>query len=123
MSTKQVIIVCESLKRFNISVGKLAVQIAHGAVEGFRLVLNKAPKVAQQWLIEGQKKIIVVVPNEEELIAKYEIAKKLGIPAVLIRDAGLTELPPGTLTVCVLGPWFSKIVDKVTGSLKLLKNW
>jgi len=120
---KQVIIVRRDLKKFGISIGKLAVQVAHGAVEGFRLVKEIAPAMANLWLSSGQKKIVVLVPDEKELMRRYSRAKTLNIPAVIIRDAGLTELPPGTITVLALGPWYSDIIDKVSGDLPLLRYW
>ena len=120
---KQVIIIREDLKNFNISVGKMAVQVAHGAVEGFRLVLRTNPKIARAWIHQGQKKILLRVPTLAKLIEKYRIADDLNIPASIIVDAGLTELPPNTPTVLVLGPWYADIIDKVSGNLPLLKYW
>jgi PTH2 family peptidyl-tRNA hydrolase len=50
-----------------------------------------------------------------------ERAEALDIVAVTIEDRGLTEVPPGTVTALGLGPDLSSKLDKVTGSLPLLK--
>ncbi len=42
------------------------------------------------------------------------------LPHAIIRDAGMTELPPGTLTVIGIGPAKTQAVDAVTKDLKLL---
>jgi len=106
-----------------MTIGKLFVHIAHAAVEGYRLVKNFKPEVADKWILSGQKKVVLHVSNLDQLIKKYKKAISLGIPSGVIRDAGLTELEPGTITVLVIGPWFSDIIDKVTGDLPLLRNW
>jgi PTH2 family peptidyl-tRNA hydrolase len=54
----------------------------------------------------------------EELVAK---ADELDVVRVVIQDAGLTEVPPGTFTALGLGPDRADVIDKVTGSLPLIK--
>jgi len=47
-------------------------------------------------------------------------ADQLGIPAAIVVDAGLTEIPPGTVTALGLGPVANKKMDKLTGRLALV---
>ena len=69
---------------------------------------------------EGQKKVAVKVGSEEEIEELRKQAITHGLPNVIIRDAGMTELPPGTLTVIGIGPAKVEAVDEVTKELKLL---
>ncbi len=112
---KQVIVVREDLK---LSRGKLAVQVAHASIIGYDL---SDRSTREKWRMEGQKKIVLKVKNLKELIKVFETAKKAGLPAAYIRDAGLTEIPPDTITAAVIGPDRSEKIDRITGSLPLLK--
>ena len=113
MKYKQVIIVREDL---DISCGKLCVQVAHASLEA---ALLADPKILEEWRKEGAKKVILRVKDEKELVKYYEMAKDNGLPAVLIKDAGLTEIPPGTITCVAIGPERESEIDKITGNLKL----
>jgi PTH2 family peptidyl-tRNA hydrolase len=42
------------------------------------------------------------------------------IPYFIVKDAGLTQLSPGTTTAVGIGPDLSGEIDKITGDLKLL---
>ncbi len=114
---KQVIVVRTDLK---MGKGKLATQVAHAAVESFVKALNEKPEIARKWLSQGQKKIVLKVSSLNELLQIYEEALREDLVAVLIRDAGLTQLEPGTVTCVGIGPDYSSKIDKVTGKLKLL---
>lgn len=114
---KQVIVVRKDLK---LSKGKLAVQVAHAAVTAAEQCRKGNLEWFKSWFSEGQKKVVVEVENLEALLLHYQMAKDAGLPAALIEDAGLTEIPPGTVTCVGIGPAPSELVDKITGKLKLV---
>jgi PTH2 family peptidyl-tRNA hydrolase len=114
---KQVIAVRTDL---GMSRGKISVQVAHGAVTAAERTRVRVPEIWKRWLNEGQKKVAVKVGSEEELLKLEIVAASKNLPTALIRDAGMTELPPGTVTVLGIGPAKIEDIDFVTGELKLL---
>jgi len=104
--------------------GKLAAQVAHAAtttvVEMLKSKDDEWQKWLECWLQQGQKKVILKIAGLNELLRLVEEARKLHLPVAVIRDAGRTELEPGTITCAAIGPGPSPLVDKVTGRLKLL---
>ena len=114
---KQVIVVRVDLK---LSKGKLAVEVAHASISSYINTLNTHKEWVFKWLEEGQPKIVCKVKNLEELLNVYKKAISMNIPAVIIRDAGKTEIPPNTVTCVGIGPAPVEIIDKVTGELPLL---
>ena len=114
---KQAIVIRADLK---MSVGKIAVQAAHAAVSAAEECRRIKPEWFKDWLDEGQKKVVLRVSELEELKQLHEQAKSLGLPTSMVEDAGLTEVPPGTITALGIGPAPSEIIDRVTGKLKLL---
>ncbi|MGC9148057.1 MAG: peptidyl-tRNA hydrolase Pth2 [Sulfolobales archaeon] len=116
---KQTIIVRSDLK---MSPGKLAVQVAHASVDAVLKSLDndKWRKWLNEWIVQGMKKVVVKVDNEKKLLDLYEKCVSLEIPCSLVRDAGRTELEPGTLTAVGAGPAPSRIIDKISGNLPLL---
>ena len=113
-------------KDLNLSKGKAIVQGAHASVEAFAIAGRRGAagpgrrSEVDEWLREGMKKVVLEVANEKELVRHFQKAKDSGLPASLITDAGLTQIPPGTKTAVGVGPGKNEDIDKITGELKLL---
>jgi len=114
MVFKQVIVVRTDL---GMGKGKIAAQCAHASLQGF---LAAGKKAREAWLASGSEKIVVKVSSEKELREIERKARELKLPCALVRDAGFTQIPRGSLTALAIGPVEEEKVDLVTGSLKLL---
>lgn len=114
---KQAIIIRADLK---ISTGKIATQAAHAAVSSALLTKMKKRSWFHKWELLGQKKVVLKAKDLAELKKLKKKADSLKIPNVLIKDAGLTEVKPGTITALGIGPAPDEIINKVIGSLPLL---
>jgi len=111
---KQVIAVRQDLR---LDKGKLAVQVAHASLSSYKI---SSPDVREAWEAEGSKKVVVKASGLRELLDLQKKAKALKLPCSLIRDAGKTRLEPGTVTALGIGPADEDMIDRVTGSLKML---
>ncbi len=98
--------------------GKIAAQVAHAAVAAVLAGLGGAELDA--WLRDGQPKVVLKVATAEQLQDVVRQARADGLPAELISDAGRTQVTPGTLTCCSVGPADSHRIDAVTAGLSLL---
>lgn len=98
--------------------GKIAAQAAHAAV--MAVLATRGSSDCAAWLGEGQPKVVLRVSGEEELSRLAAAARAAGLPVELVRDAGRTQLAPGTPTCCAIGPAESSRIDALTGSLSLL---
>ena len=111
---KQCLIIRNDVK---MSCGKRCAQAAHASIGAY----NNADKSLQKaWFTEGQKKVVLRADNERTLYELKVIAERNGISSSLIQDAGLTEIPPGTVTALGLGPAKTEDLDKITSNLSLL---
>lgn len=112
---KQVIVIRSDLK---LGRGKMAAHVAHASLSAYKKVERGHPDFARAWEESGQKKVVVKVGSEGELLELFERVKR-EVPCELIRDAGLTQIEPGTLTALGIGPWKDAEIDKFTKDLKL----
>jgi len=114
---KQVILIRTDLK---MGTGKKCAQSCHASVSSADIVRVKNKDVWKKWKNAGQKKVVLKVSSTDDL---SEIIQKLGKAEIiyfLVKDAGLTQLSPGTTTALGIGPALSTTLDKITGELKLL---
>jgi PTH2 family peptidyl-tRNA hydrolase len=115
VATKLVLVVRTDL---DMGRGKIAAQVAHAAVAAALSSLG-SPGFTQ-WLREGQPKVVLKVSGGERLREVATAAGAAGLPVELIQDAGRTQVTPGTLTCCAVGPAPGELIDAITGDLPLL---
>jgi len=111
---KQCLIIRTDVK---MSQGKRCAQVAHASISAYD---NCDAILRKKWLNEGQKKIVLKANDLRTLYEIKSLAEAAGISASLIQDAGLTEIPPGTITALGLGPERCEKLDHLTGDLTLL---
>jgi len=112
---KQVIVVNEALR---LPRGKLAAQAAHAALAAF---LEASEANQRSWLEAGMPKVVLHGEDEALLHTLLERARRSGLAAALIRDAGRTVLAAGTVTCLGIGPAEEEQIDALTGALRLLR--
>lgn len=111
---KQVIAIRRDLK---LSKGKVASQAAHASLGAYK---RADGKVRDAWDRDGSKKVVVGVGSLTELETLHRRARQDKLPCYLVRDAGRTEVEPGTVTALGIGPVKEAQADKLTGKLKML---
>lgn len=60
------------------------------------------------------------VDSEDQMLELDGLAREKGVFSNIIRDAGHTQVAPGSKTVIAIGPAPKEILDEITGQLKLL---
>ncbi|MFB6101040.1 MAG: peptidyl-tRNA hydrolase Pth2 [Haloplanus sp.] len=96
--------------------GKLAAQVAHASLSAYE---DADDRTRRAWKGEGQKKVVLKASGESALFELADAAERAGLPHAIIRDAGHTQLEPGTVTTLAVGPAEDDVVDRVTGDLSL----
>jgi PTH2 family peptidyl-tRNA hydrolase len=106
------------LKPVKMSPGKAAAQSGHATLGAYRRAKRLCPNAIRDWLRIGQMKITVKCPTLQELIELEEKCAAAGLNTCLIRDAGHTEIEPGSRTVLAVGPAPASAMDPITRHLK-----
>lgn len=96
--------------------GKLAAQVAHASLQAYE---SADDRTGRAWKGDGAKKVVLRVDGEDAILELADRARAEGLPHAVIRDAGHTQLDPGTVTAVGIGPAEGEIVDRVTGDLQL----
>ncbi|MFB6146687.1 MAG: peptidyl-tRNA hydrolase Pth2 [Halobacteriaceae archaeon] len=96
--------------------GKVAAQVAHASLQADE---EAAESDRTAWRSEGQTKVVLRVDSERDLQDLAATAGQYGVPHAMVRDAGRTQLEPGTATALAVGPAPDDQVDRVTGDLPL----
>ena len=100
--------------------GKIAVQCSHGAVSAEEEARLRFPEWWKSWMGEGQCKVALKTRDLSVIFDLERKARSQGLPVSLIRDRGLTQVDPDTVTCLAIGPAPVELLDKLTGNLSLL---
>ncbi|WWC91882.1 peptidyl-tRNA hydrolase [Kwoniella dendrophila CBS 6074] len=114
---KLILVVNDELK---MTKGKIAAQAGHATLACALTLKEANPRLFRAWQNQGQPKIALRCANTEELEILAAQARSLNLCARTIRDAGRTQVAPGSKTVVGIGPGPARLINTVTGKLKLL---
>ena len=114
---KMVMVVRSDLK---MGTGKIAAQCCHAALGLYKSQLKKDLPRLQAWESSNYKKVVLKCTTEEDMLKIAEAARRKNLEYYLVRDAGLTQIAPGSKTVLSIGPATEEELKEVTNHLKLL---
>lgn len=103
-----------------MSTGKTAAQAAHASLESYKKAVSNRKLWVKRWEACGCKKVVLAAGSLELLKDLHKRAESLRIPCALIKDAGMTEIAPGTTTALGIGPAPETKIDIITGKLAVL---
>ena len=101
-----------------LSSGKVAVQCAHAAVSCTLAARKSHARLVERWRQGGARKICLKIENLKELQRLAGQAQAAGLVTHLVKDAGHTEVEPGTVSVLGIGPGPRRSIDALVGDLK-----
>ncbi|CAH2354898.1 peptidyl-tRNA hydrolase 2 [[Candida] railenensis] len=105
--------------------GKAAAQCSHATLALYKMITNPESEAYNEQMVKrweygnGQAKITLQVPNQEEMDMLYAQAISLGVNSYIVHDAGRTQIAAGSATVLGLGPAPKAVLDQITSDLKL----
>lgn len=91
----------------NMAKGKACAQVAHAAIMGLEAARSSGSatqKLAARWLLFGQPKVVLRVGSLQEMEELCGRAEAIGVNSAVVRDAGHTQVAPGSATVAAIGP-------------------
>jgi len=100
--------------------GKIAAQCSHATLACYRALAKSNPSLLRHWERTGQSKVALRCDSEDDLDLLEASARSLNLCARSIHDAGRTQIAAGSRTVLGIGPGPARLVNQVTGKLRLL---
>lgn len=100
--------------------GKIVVQCCHASVSAAEQARTEYRDWWRAWIQEGQCKIALKVKDLDCVLKLEREAKAANLPFYLVRDQGLTQVEPGTITCLGIGPAPAEILEPLTVELRLL---
>lgn len=112
-------IICR--KDLSLSKGKFASQCAHAAVQCALHSQKNAKSDYENWRNTGSRKVVLYGEDIEQLEELQQLARQKNIVSALVKDAGRTEIPPGTITALGIGPAIKSEIDDLCSDLELVR--
>jgi peptidyl-tRNA hydrolase len=112
---KLAVIVRKDLK---MTAGKIAAQVAHATLRAARTAAaggKRGKEALAAWRAHGEPIIVLSIDDLPELERVEAAAAAAGLTVERVRDAGRTQVEPGTPTCVALGPATVALIDAVTG--------
>ena len=108
-------------RELRMGTGKTAAQVAHACLSLYRQLTGKSHlrTHCNDWIMAGQTKVVLQCNSTDELLALYQTGRGRGVECYVVRDAGMTQVATGAVTV--LGVFGDESqLKELTGHLKLL---
>ncbi|KLO20534.1 PTH2-domain-containing protein [Schizopora paradoxa] len=100
--------------------GKIAAQCSHATLACYKALAKSNPSLLRHWERTGQTKVALRCDSEDDLDLLEASARSLNLCARSIHDAGRTQIAAGSRTVLGIGPGPTRLVNQITGKLRLL---
>ena len=84
-------------------------------IKAIKTAEKLTPKLCAKFWRSGSAKIALKCPSEEVMMNINAAARELKLVTYVVRDAGRTQIAPGSKTVCAIGPAPVNEIDKITG--------
>ncbi len=102
-----------------LSKGEIGQLVGKCVLEMYEKAVNNKVKFLENWKRFGEAKVVVKVKGEKELFDIYETACNKNTNSVFLVDK-LGKMKNEEVIIVGIGPTKNKILDEITGHLKLL---
>ncbi|KAK7603506.1 hypothetical protein V9T40_003505 [Parthenolecanium corni] len=94
--------------------GKAMAQCAHAAVGVYESYFGTRKSAFEAWEKQGKHISIFKITDGNALESLGETAENCGLITCLVRDAGRTQIPSGSMTVLAIGPALKSELECLT---------